>query len=468
MVPLNTFDGADSVYAESFKTQRSPFVTLASDALENSNITAIITTGDNLTSGFKFPQTPDGIGAIQSENGTVDLFINHELENDTEGGQEGFAKVSKLTLNQSDLSVVNGTLVINGTEEYEALCSSYLVDGQGFIHPVYFTNEETNDGLVVSIDVANNTIKELPWLGKFSHENTISVPYFYSMSNKTVMLGFEDGDATESEVYMYVADSPSDLLNDRGQLYVFGVDQNNTGTSNQSSTWENIYYDNKTINGKFIPLEWDHHIQNETDLDIEAIEKGGFQFIRPEDGATDKRPGSENIVYMIETGSDVDENDEPIPASSINGQNFTEGRIYKFTFTDVTDPTKVSIEVLADGNDPGAPGYNILINPDNIDTSTNSIMVQEDHNDYNRYAPTIPYNITNNAKIIQIDLETNEFKPVAYVNQHEDESADHGEWESSGIIDVSKYFGEGTWILDVQAHSINEGGQVLFMNIPDS
>jgi secreted PhoX family phosphatase len=193
---------SETIYADSFKTQKLPYVTLAPDLPDNSTVSALMITNDSLSNDFKFPQTPDGIGAIQLENGTVSLFINHELENDTESGQDGFAKVSKLTLNQSNLSVINGTLIINGTEGYEALCSSYLVDGKGFIHPVYFTNEETNDGLVLSIDVVNNTIKELPWLGKFSHENTIPVPYFDNTINKTVMLEFEDGDPTESEVYM--------------------------------------------------------------------------------------------------------------------------------------------------------------------------------------------------------------------------------------------------------------------------
>ena len=95
---------------------------------------------------------------------------------------------------------------------------------------------------------------------------------------------------------------------------------------------------------------------------------------------------------------------------------------------------------MADGNDPNAPGYGVLVNPDNLDTRFNSIMVQEDHNDYNRFAPTNLYNITANAKIIQINLETNEFKPMTFVNQHDDETANYGEWESSRIIDASKYF----------------------------
>ncbi len=461
MIPGNIFY-PENAYSESFKTQKKPYISLTSDVPSNSTIDALITTNDNLTNGFKFPQIPDGIGAIQTEKGKVDLFVNHELSNDT--GEDGFAKVSKIILNQSDASVIDASLIINGSEEYERFCSSYLVNGFGFIHPMYFTNEETNDGLVVAIDVTNNTVKELPWLGRFSHENTIHIPYFSNTANKTVMLSFEDGDSTESEVYMYVANSPNDLLNGKGKLYVFGIENNST--SDNQTSWDDIYYGNGIVNGKFIPLEWNYLNQNETDLDNEAIEKGGFQFIRPEDGATDKRNGFENIVYMLETGSDVDENDQNIPSSSFNGQNFTEGRIYKFTFNDPTDPTKATIGVMADGNDPKAPGHNMLINPDNIDTSLNSIMIQEDHNDYNRYNATIPYNITNNAKIINMDLKTDEFKTIGFVNQHEDQNAKYGEWESSGIIDASEFFGEGTWILDVQAHSINDGGQLLLMKIP--
>jgi hypothetical protein len=43
-----------------------------------------------------------------------------------------------------------------------------------------------------------------------------------------------------------------------------------------------------------------------------------------------------------------------------------------------------------------------------------------------------------------------------------------GEWESSGIIDVSKIFGKGVWLVDVQAHTINEGGQLLLITVDKS
>ena len=91
---------------------------------------------------------------------------------------------------------------------------------------------------------------------------------------------------------------------------------------NESSTtdsWNEIYSSNGTINGKFIPLKWNYIIQNETDLDNEAIVAGGFQFIRPEDGVLDKREHMRNILYMADTGSETDENDKIIPAG-INGR----------------------------------------------------------------------------------------------------------------------------------------------------
>jgi secreted PhoX family phosphatase len=241
--------------------------------------------------------------------------------------------VSRLRLNQTDGSIIGAELIINGSEGYQRFCSASLVEGYGFEHPTFFTNEEVDDGIVLAIDAVNETITEMPWLGKFSHENTIHVPLFSNTVNKTVVLSFEDGDATESEVYIYVADTPRDLLSGKGKLYVFGASGNtNTSTAaaaeNKSSysSWDDIYFSNGVVSGKFIPLTWDYKTQNETELDNEAIAVGGFQFIRPEDGAMNKREGMQNILYMAETGSDKDENEEIISLGN-NGQNWTNGRI---------------------------------------------------------------------------------------------------------------------------------------------
>ena len=107
--------------------------------------------------------------------------------------------------------------------------------------PYFSLMREVGDGIVLAIDAVNGTVTKMPWLGKFSHENTIHVPYFSNTMNNTVLLGFEDGEPTESEVYMYVADTPKDLMAGRGQLYVFkGISNNATNagliTSHQPLT----------------------------------------------------------------------------------------------------------------------------------------------------------------------------------------------------------------------------------------
>jgi hypothetical protein len=269
---------ANTSSSNSSNTNNSTDASHTNNISSSGSIEPLITSGDKLSNGYTFANIPDGLGAVQIENGTVDLFVNDELENDTDHG--GFAKVSRLRLNQTDGSIIGAELVINGSEGYQRFCSASLVEGYGFEHPIFFTNEEVDDGVVLAIDAVNGTTTEMPWLGKFSHENTIHVPLFSNTINKTVVLSFEDGKPTESEAYMFVADTPRDLLAGKGQLYVFGAsshDNNSTTTGatatsveNKSSynSWDDIYLANGTVNGNFIPLIWDYKTQNELNLII--------------------------------------------------------------------------------------------------------------------------------------------------------------------------------------------------------
>lgn len=107
--------------------------------------------------------------------------------------------------------------------------------------------------------------------------------------------------------------------------------------------------------------------------------------------------------------------------------------------------------------------------PDNLDVGTNSIMVQED---------------ASNARVWRYDLTAGTWTWVATATQP---SA-----ETSGIVDVSEWFGPGWWALDVQSHvnlagtpgpfryttpitgtqieyfTRREDGQLLLMQIPGS
>lgn len=145
-------------------------------------------------------------------------------------------------------------------------------------------------------------------------------------------------------------------------------------------------------------------------------------------------------------------------------------RLYQFeiiepSFNQVNNPHvtnnnnyKVKISILLDRDD-----GDDLRNPDNIATSKKSIMIQEDLNDYNIIDGGV------NARVLKYDLTSHNLKPVAIVDQSQDVSHPKaGEWESSGIIEVFDIFGKGYWLLDFQAHTLGEGGQLLLMNSPES
>jgi hypothetical protein len=444
-----------------FITSTGPYIKVANPG--NSSVTAIITDGD-VVGSYAFAKIPDGIGFVQGKDPIVKVFVSHELNNGTDQG--GFAKVSRIGINKTDLHVLDGQYLINGPTDgttYKRFCSATMAkDGSFKDHPIFFANEEEDaTSKVIAVDAKTSAKTELPWMGFLAHENTLDVPYFNKTAGKSVLLTFEDNTAGKSEVYMYIANSANDALSGKGQLYVFRA-TNWAAYPNFTS----IYYGG-SIQGKFAPVTWDYHTQNGTQLSAAATAAHAFEFVRPEDGTMDVRSGHTNVLYMADTGAQV-------AKLGTNGQKFENGRIYKFTFTNPLDPTVATLEVMLDGDDPTAPGgsgpfSNILRNPDNLGTSKNSLMILEDRNGYNRFPVVLPYDVTQGGKVWKYDLGTGSLKPVAYVDQSYDSTnPKYGEWESSGIVDASSVFGIGTWLVDVQAHTLHEGGQLLVLKVNGS
>ena len=423
---------------EAFSTTSKPYLQLLASG--NSSIKALITSNDTFSDGYSFQRTPDGLGAFVSKNGTIDVFVNHEMDHDEDGE---YAKVSKLTLNRNG-SVLSGQLIENGSGKYNVLCSAYLIEGNGFARPIFITNEEIDNGSVIAYDVFSGNKTEMPWLGIFSHENTILVPGY---GNKTVVLGTEDGEYDHSQLYMYVANSPSDLMHGDGALYVL------VGNGDKIASFRDLKK-GQIYDGHFEPLTWNWKTQDSSQLEDEVQKKNALDFIRLEDLHYDQNNYS--IIYVADTGDKE------------AGEQYKNGRIYSFELTKAlqnssTSTTSsayygVSFTVMLDGD----AGDDIR-NPDNVATSKNSLMIQEDLNDYNRKKDG------ENARILQLNLATNELKPVAVLDQSADNlKPNAGEWESSGIIDVSPIFGKGSWLADVQAHTINKGGQLLLLTVDES
>ena len=423
----------------SFLTQTKSYLQVISPS--NSTLKSLITFNDVLSNGYVFPRLPDGLASIPNRDGLVDIFVNHELSLDK---VNEYAKISKLTLDKNG-GIISGELIEDGSGKYERFCSATIFKDNGFKNPVFVTNEEIEEGIVVAYDIVTKNKTEMPWLGKFSHENTILVP---NKNNKTIVLTTEDNESMHSQLYMFISNNPTDFLNGIGQLYVLAGENNITSFQDLQK--------GITYNGYFQPVTWNWMTQNSTDLENEVQKLNALDFMRLED--TDYNKVDNSIIYITDTGSDE------------FGERYEDGRLYQFEIMEpsfnhsnnanVTNNNyyKVKISILLDGDD-----GDDLRNPDNIATSKKSIMIQEDLNDYNIIDGGV------NARVLKYDLTSHNLNPVAIVDQSQDVSHTRaGEWESSGIIEVFDIFGKGYWLLDIQAHTLGEGGQLLLMNNPGS
>lgn len=220
------------------------------------------------------------------------------------------------------------------------------------------------------------------------------------------------------------------------------------------------------------------------------IQPGGgvFQFVRLEDMAFDKRPGMANVVYLVDSGRG---------SASTSGHPYTStnGRIWQMVL-DPSDPTIViSLSILIQGDDAPLKAPNEIHQPDNIESTQNGLYITEDPGSGQQFNPGETNATT--ARIWQYPFANPlAMAPVAAVDQSADEGPTDtagsglgklGAWEASGIIDVSSIFGPGTFLLDVQAHTLfidqspgpdvtgdgvsdwtnkREGGQLLLLTIP--
>jgi len=220
-----------------------------------------------------------------------------------------------------------------------------------------------------------------------------------------------------------------------------------------------------------------------------------FQFIRVEDIQYDRH--HRNVVYFADTGEPRALPDPATgrlrrgPAGTIGP--WPNGRIFKMVL-DRKDPKKVtSLSILVDGDARGAAGsgaVDLIHQPDNVETTKDLVLWQEDPGSHNQY----PLGTGTTARIWAYDLKRGGAPfVVARVNQSADEGptdvdasttrANAGAWESSGIVDASKFFGKGAFLVDIQAGSLivqeevrvegnnrltyqREGGQLLLLRVP--
>jgi hypothetical protein len=217
-----------------------------------------------------------------------------------------------------------------------------------------------------------------------------------------------------------------------------------------------------------------------------------FQFVRVEDLAYDKRPGMQNVVYVVDSGRGT--------AGDPQAGRSTNGRVWRMEL-DPDNPRKVdSLSVFVEGDDQPVKTLNEVHQPDNIETTETGLLLTEDPGSSQQFILAdqgLPNATT--ARLWYVPFSGSP-EVVAKVDQSADGVAgtdvdgrpngNWGAWETSGIVDASAAFGEGAFLIDVQAHTLwvdrapgedtfidaetvnpdftykREGGQLLLIRIP--
>lgn len=463
-----------------FLTAESPFITIDPALPAGASVTPIISVGDRV-GDFLFEGLPDGIGIRPGpDKNTVDVYVAHEQTTIPFFGTRDFqdASVSRLTLTTNGPnrgSVVSADVAIGPEEGFVRFCSASIAGpDDGLDDYVFFTGEEANDGdgptqhgFAVVLNTRTGEHTAVPGMGRLNHENTVVVPGGWD--DGVVMLTTDDTfSGPSAQLYMYVAADQDAIFDDEGSLYalrISGVDGTPLADPSDAFNGANDYLDldvGEDFQGEFIPVPDSVADGDQSDLEDWSNDNNVFQMIRLEDVATDKT--DPRVVYFADTGRTRVVPD-PTTGRMTRGPGGTvgsadNGRIFKMVMNE-DDPLVVdSLSIMADGDLVGTDVYVPMINPDNIDTSKNSLMVQEDRD---------------GAVIWQHRFNQDSWRVVASVND--------GEGESSGIVDASDWFGQGSWLLDVQGHGTfidtdstsipgtlikRESGQLLLLKVPAS
>ncbi len=352
--------------------------------------------------------------------------------------------------------------------------------------------------------------KSIFGMGRHNHENSVALEGY---GHPVVLSGDDTFTAPASQLYMYTARSGRAVWNDEGALWAFVSDDPATNDYGDLSGSE-------SVSGRFIEVPRIIATGKKADgTDAKSADVGFptppasaglpdgpqwllehwsntnnvFQFIRVEDIAYDRK--HKNVVYFADTG---EPRALPDPATGRlrrgpSGQPsgpWPNGRIFKLVL-DRRDPKVVkSLSILIDGDARGGAGagaLDLIHQPDNVETTKDLLLFQEDPGSHNQY----PLGSGTTARIWAYDLKDGgDPYVVARVNQSADEGptdvdastskALAGGWESSGIVDASKFLGKGAFLVDIQAPSLvvqeetradgityqREGGQLLLFRLP--
>jgi hypothetical protein len=448
-------------------------------ARDDVSVKPLISVGDTIGS-YMFEAIPDGIAIDPRGRNQFDLYLNHETSLEPfptiASGQPNpkvdftNALLSKLTLKRGAGKVMAASYAIPSSANYQRFCSNFMAGPEhGLDRYLVFTNEEavvsfnrtgvafplsaggSNPevaGVVVAYDVATGAYRSIHRMGRHNHENSVALPGY----GQIAVLSGDDtfvSNPPNSQLYLYTSPDTDTLWNDGGRLWAFKA---NVPTGDVPGNWDD-YYDitsTETMSGTFISVPDPVADGDQAGLESWSQANGVFDFVRIEDIAYDRTDPT--VVYLADSGR--------------GGGAAPNGRIWRMQLDDEDPTVVVEARILLDFDAGGTFNPNVVHQPDNLETTANSLLITEDPSTINKFHPTNFPNATA-ARLWRYDFDSQVVEPVVEVDQSLAPTLPKGEWESSGVVDASRYFGPGAFLMTVQAHSYFVGAAVQSPYVPE-
>lgn len=492
------------------------------------------------------PGVIDGLGAYELDSDTVRVFANHEMlhfrgydyeVSDGAGGTFSLrgARISYFDIDKDTRTIVDSGVAINtiydangavatdlsfqplGLAGFSRFCSGSLFEShdfsakRGLEDRIYFAGEEDGGffnpvgGGEWALDPETGNIWHLPDLGRGAWENIAIVDsgrddtVAVILADDTSPFDFDDDGVDEAApLFLYVGqkdpngDFPAQNGLRGGSLYVWVANNGATSPADYNSSgklagqWVEV--DNSPTGTPSNDGSTGYDIfgyPTQGNLWLQAKALGAFGFSRPEDIATN--PGNGREAVFASTGVD----------NYVGGAD-SFGTIY--TVKTNFNTMAATIDIVYDGD---ADPNRAVRSPDNLDWADDGLIyVQEDEAEEDTLAGEPLFGPgaanPNEAGVVRMDKHGNRVERIANIDRSvvldpstagtpvDQDAGNAGEWESSGILDVSQLFGEkkGTlFLFDVEAHGIEdqddfnadsrivdgdlvEGGQLSFLTAP--
>ncbi len=442
------------------------------------DIVSIITVGDSV-GGYQFVGIPDGMGAFPAGEGSMSLFLNHELTASAGGAQHAFqpsgfaggsfidrwsittdAGPNFLTVNAGAEAILAANTLTNGSGgslfNFARFCSADIAStaayhnsatGKGTLSRIYTVGEESGStGRMTATDLATGALYQLPAFDPLlgGWENCVARPH---ESDATVIMATSDGGA--NRVFLYVGTKQTTgteiekagLMNGTGYGIQVQVNGNNVAAESRSlcfGTSTPVYSGTFTV--------------------AAAATAAGTSFLRPEDGAWD--PSHPSDFYFVTT--------DQMSTTAAGVPQAHASRLWRLRFSDVNNVLAGgTIEALLDGTEGMEMGDNLCVFND-LQGGTR-VIIQEDPGNHPHSAKTLLYTVATDSLQVILQSDPSRFGSVgipATAPFTQDE-------ENSGVIDARETLGLGWFIADSQAHyglanPLVEGGQLYAFFAPEA